>query len=136
LRLCNDPDELDRLIRANTPPDYIGEGFSAAEWIARPANFALVEGDDLGLFEAGNEWPGPLTAHVLFASRGKPALDRARRMLAVAFAWGATEILGEPRADNKAVRWFIRQLGFEPYGQRGKHLLVILSHPPAARKVA
>lgn len=138
MRLLRNPDELDALIRANTPPAYIADNFSAAEWLANPANFALATGNDLGLFEGGNEWPGPLTAHVLFASRGKQAIRNAKAMLAQAFAFGATEILGEPLAANKPVRWFIRQLGFEPYGEKegrlGTLLLVRLeANRPASR---
>lgn len=112
-----DPDELARLIAANAPSGITADDFDAAEWLADPANFALVEGDDLGMFEAGDEWPGPLTAHVIFASRGKRALDTARAMLTGAFTFGATEIVGETPVRLPHALIFSRLLGFVPYGE-------------------
>lgn len=89
----------------------------AKEWLSDPRHFAMVEGDDLGLFEAGDEWPGPLCAHVLFKSRGKQALKVARAMLEQAFAFGATHILGETPVRFPHAILFARLLGFVPYGE-------------------
>lgn len=140
LRLCKHPDELGRLIAANAPPSIIAADFDPAAWLAEPGNFALIDGDNLGMFEA-EHWPGPLNAHVLFASRGKQAFDTARAMLAQAFAFGATEILGETPVGLKAALGFSRRLGFVPYGEADRSMgRVVLSRLDAnllnARKVA
>lgn len=111
-----DPDELQRLVSMNAPPGLVGDDFDAAAWLANPANFALANGDDLGMFEA-EEWPGPLSAHVIFASRGEQALATAHAMLAHAFGYGATHILGETPLELPHAIGFAAKLGFEPYGE-------------------
>jgi hypothetical protein len=117
LRLVRDPEELRRLIRANAPAHIIGDDFDPTEWLAKPANFALVEGDDLGMFEAPESWPGPLEAHVMFASRGEKALTRAKKMLEQAFAYGATRILGETPETLPHALAFAHKLGFKDCGR-------------------
>lgn len=92
-----------------------------AAWLAVPGNFALAAGDDLGLFEAKDEWPGPLHAHVFFSSRGKAAIGTARAMLAQAFGYGATEILGATPARFRDALMFARLLDFRPYGEAQQH---------------
>lgn len=127
MNLLSEPDELARLISANAPAYIIGDDFDPAQWLADPANFALVDGDDLGMFEA-SEWPGPLTAHVLFASRGQQALETAQTMLSQAFAYGATEILGETPVSLPHALAFAEKLGFVPYGEEDRLMgRVILS---------
>lgn len=116
MELLRNPNELARLVAKNAPPGFM-DGLDAADWIADPSHFALRDGDDLALFEAGDEWPGPLCAHVLFASRGRQALDVARAMLAQAFAFGATRILGETPVKYRHALLFVRRLGFVPYGE-------------------
>jgi hypothetical protein len=128
MELLRDPDELARLIASNAPAELVREDFDAAAWLADPAHFALRHGNDLGMFEAGDEWPGPLTAHVLFASRGRAALDVARAMLAQAFAFGATQILGETPARFRHALLFVRRLGFTTYGEADRGMgWVVLS---------
>ncbi len=117
MHICRDPDELLRLLHENARDDWKPTISNAAEWLAEPSNFALVKGNDLGLFEAKDEWPGPLHAHVFFESRGKNAIRIAKQMLAQAFDYGATEILGEtPLAYTNALM-FARLLGFRVYGE-------------------
>lgn len=116
------------MIRQNAPALILGNGGSTADWLAKPNTFALRDGDDLGLFEAGDTWPGPLTAHVIFASRGKHALRTARAMLEQAFDYGATEILGETPVALPHAVLFSRLLGFRPYGEADRPMgKVILS---------
>jgi hypothetical protein len=142
MRLLRDPDELARLIAKNAPAGLLDGSFDAAEWIADPANFAFVDGDDLGMFEAQGEWPGPLAAHVIFASRGKQAIRTARAMLRQAFAFGATCILGETPAHLPHALLFARLLGFMPYGTAERAMgSVVLSaletnNPSAVSRVA
>lgn len=134
MELLRNPDELARLIALNAPAGFM-DGNDAGEWLADPRHFALADGDDLGLFEAGDEWPGPLCAHVLFHSRGARALKVARTMLEQAFRFGATRILGEtPERFHHAIL-FARLLGFVPYDrvetERGWVILSALetAHP-------
>lgn len=122
VELLRNPDELARLIAMNAPAGLAGASFGARDWLDNPANFALVDGEDLGLFEAGDAWPGPLTAHVLFASRGAKALRVARTMLAQAFAFGATRILGETPANLPHALLFARMLGFVIDGEAEREM--------------
>lgn len=119
MHLLHDPAELTRLLAANAreaaPPID-----DAAAWLANPRNFALAECNDLGLFEAKDDWPGPLHAHVFFASRGRKAIDTASAMIAQAFDYGATEILGETPAKFRNALMFARLLGFRPYGEEDR----------------
>jgi hypothetical protein len=110
--LTRDPSGLLRLMLQNMREDAEPLITHAEEWLADPRNFALVEGDDLSLFMAEGEWPGPLHAHVFFASRGKQALEIARRMLGQAFGYGATEIIAQ--TDFRDAAMFARLLGFKP----------------------
>lgn len=105
------------MLAANARDEYKPTIEDAEQWLSRPANFALVDGDDLSMFEAQGAWPGPLVGHIFFASRGKQALATARKMLARAFAFGATEILGETPAEYRDALLFIRLLGFRPYAK-------------------
>lgn len=116
VRHVRTPDELTRLLALNAregaPPIT-----DAAAWLANPRNFALADGDDLSLFEAKGEWPGPLEGHIFFASRGKQALETARRMLTQAFSYGATCIEGSTPIDLPHALLFARLLGFRKYGE-------------------
>jgi hypothetical protein len=142
LNLLSDPDELARLIEQNAPAGFMN-GADAAAWLADPRHFALRQNDDLGLFEAGDEWPGPLVAHVLFRSRGKIALETAQAMLDQAFAYGATRILGETPERFPHALLFARLLGFVPYGRgvdaQGENVILSAlnnAHPQEDRMVA
>jgi hypothetical protein len=117
MKYLDQPSELVRLLNANGRDEWKPGLEDAAKWLADPAHFALVEGDDLGMFMAAGEWPGPLHAHVFFASRGKKALEVARRMLGEAFSHGATEILGETPTKYRDALMFARLLGFRPYDE-------------------
>lgn len=118
MQLVNDPLRLAALIAANAPPEIVAGTFDPAKWFAEPSHFALEAGGDLAMFEADGEWPGPLTAHVMFRSRGRAALDTARAMIERAFTYGATEILGETPANLRHAILFARLLGFVPYGEK------------------
>jgi hypothetical protein len=115
MELLRDPEALSALIERNCPPELIRSDFDAREWLSDPANFALVEGNDLSMWEAG-EWPGPLTVHVMFASRGKRALEAAREMLGIAFGYGATAVRAGIPSGRHDVLMFARLLGFSQTG--------------------
>jgi hypothetical protein len=123
-----DPARLAELLNANARDEWKPGIDDAARWLADPAHFALEDGNDLGMFEATGDWPGPLKAHVFFASRGKRALETARAMLTIAFGYGATEILGETPTRYPEALMFARMLGFRPYGEdRGESGTYVLS---------
>lgn len=112
-RRVKDPAELADLMEKNCPPELLCD-FDAETWLADPANFALRDGDDLGLAEAGSEWPGPLTIHTFYTSRGKQAMTVARTMIEHCIAYGATELRGEIQVTRRHVITFARLLGFRP----------------------
>lgn len=131
MRLVRDPDELSALMAKNCPPELLCD-FDAETWLADPGNFALRDGNDLGLAEAGPEWPGPLTIHTFYTSRGKAAMVVARAMIALCFAYGATEVRGEIQVTRRHVIAFARLLGFRPCGTTerpnlGKFIILHLS---------
>ena len=76
MRLLHDPADLTRLLagkaREAAPPVY-----DAVALLANPRNFALVDGDDLTMFEAKGDCPGPLHAPVFFASPRPPCAPRS-----------------------------------------------------------
>lgn len=128
VRLVRDPQELARLIAQNARDGSVPVS-DAASWLANPRNFALVDGDDLALFEAKGDWPGPLEGHIFFRSRGKQALAIARQMLAQAFAYGGTAIIGATPHQYRDALMFARLLGFKPYGDDGRCTLTRLEAP-------
>jgi hypothetical protein len=130
LKLIRDPAELESLVKANAPAFIIGKQ-SPAEWLSAPANFALRENNDLGMFEAHGEWPGPLSVHAIFESRGKQALETARKMLEHAFGYGATSIHAEP--ETPAATMFARLLGFKLEDDK---FVLKSTHPEGTRLVA
>lgn len=112
MKRLTDPKELHRLIQQNARDEWKPSLEDCERWLAGD-NYALVEGDDLGMFSG----QGSVEAHVMFASRGKQALETARKMLRHAFDNGATEILGATPAKYRDALMFARLLGFVPYGQ-------------------
>lgn len=116
MKHVRDPDELSALMAKNCPPELLCD-FDAETWLADPSNFALADGDDLGLAEAGSEWPGPLTIHTFYTSRGKEAIRVARAMIEQCFAYGATAVRGEIQTKRRNVIAFARLLGFRPVGE-------------------
>lgn len=136
-----DPQELVRLLAENAREEWRPGIEEATEWLADPAHFALVEGNDLAMFAAEGAWPGPLHGHMFFASRGKLALTVAKAMLGHAFGLGATAILGRTPAKFKDAVLFARWLGFVKTGEEeAPHGKVIISrldaNPQANRLVA
>lgn len=105
-------------------PDLFPVDTNFESWLANKNNVMLVEGESVGL--ACHEYPGVYTGHYLFKVRGREALKLARRMM----EWmieneGAKAFTGITPVDNKAARWFNRNLGFTSFGvletERGPH---------------
>lgn len=105
-------------------PELIPPDTDFQAWLSHTENVMLVEGDSVGL--AVHEYPGVYTGHYFFRVGGRKALNLAREMM----NWmidnqGAKAFTGITPADNKAARWFNRNLGFTSYGlidsPKGQH---------------
>lgn len=116
MHLIRDPAELAAIMATNCPPELLCD-FDAAEWLADPANFALRDGDDLGLAEAEGDWPGPLTVYLFCTSRGKEAVEAGRAMIEQCFAFGATRLIAEIQVGRRHAILFSRKLGFRHIGE-------------------
>lgn len=113
-RLFN-PDVLDAAVDRQAS-DLVRDNFSAAKWLIEPNNIALTDGRNIGLFEA-QEQPGLFHGHIVFADRGRKALEAARRIIcALVTMFGSLTLRGEPPVQRRAARWFTRQLGFRSEG--------------------
>ena len=128
IQLVRDPQELLRLVLANKREDVSPCFTDVEQWLADPRNFALSEGDDLGLATAGDNWPGPLAIHVFYKSRGKKALEVARRMIGQCFDYGATEI--NVKTAFRDVALFARWLGFKETHREGQTIFLVTTSPP------
>lgn len=86
-------------------------------WVNDPSNIVLM--DDIGnmaLFEIG--FKDIYTGHYYFKSRGREAINAAKGFLDEIFntCYNIDVILGLTPEDNKAARWFSRQVGFKSHG--------------------
>lgn len=119
IRRVNSAAELEGLIEAAAPPELVGTGMTAAEWLAEPRNIALRNGDDLGMFEHFGD--GVYDSHCFCVSRGKDALASTRAALREMFdRYGAASIYTETPMDvpdpltAKRTLLFARRVGFRP----------------------
>lgn len=84
-------------------------------WLADPRNIILIEDDNAALFLW--RWIGIYEAHVLFAKRGKLALDLGALWLDLMFKSGAVMILAVAPKERPQAAWFARRLGFQCRGE-------------------
>lgn len=91
-------------------------GFDPEEWLDKPDNIAVTDGeDDYGLFELGLD--EVYTGHYFFVRRGKAAKILAREMLEFFFnTTNAKAVRGLTPLGKIGARWMSRQLGFKSYG--------------------
>jgi hypothetical protein len=95
--------------------DTYNEDFNYEGWVANKNHIMLVEDNNVGLLT--HEYPGLYTAHWFFHVRGRDAIKLAQRMLYEGFkTYGVKAIRGLTRADLKAARWAVRQVGCKSYG--------------------
>ncbi len=108
----DDADLIDWQVNRLAPE--LNKGFSAKDWLGNPAHIALTNGRDIGLFERERAaW----NAHWLLQSRGREALLVGKAMLKWLFANSdASVIKGLTPLQQRAARWFNRQLGGKSFG--------------------
>lgn len=124
--------------RASEPyPELIPPDTDFQAWLSDTNNVMLADGDSVGL--AVHEYPGVYTGHYFFRVGGRQALNLARSMM----EWmvenkGAKAFTGITPADNKAARWFNRNLGFTSFGlvdsARGLHEMFCITADELKRK--
>lgn len=85
-------------------------GFEVKEWLQNESHVALLDGDDLGLFETPDGYTFKM--HWCFSSKGKTALRVASSMRDKMFDdFGALMLWGWTPVFCSGARWFNRQLG-------------------------
>lgn len=93
-------------------------GISGVDWLSRPGNIPVAfPNGDLALFE--KEGAGEYEAHFLMVSRGREAINNARKAFAAMFdEHGAELIFGLVAATRRDVRLFARWAGAKHAGSR------------------
>lgn len=83
----------------------------------------IADGKNILLFDDGGgqffHWRGPgiYEAHSFYLVRGRAALDLGREAIRQMFeVYGAEKLWRAPPVENRAARWFNRQLGFKSLG--------------------
>lgn len=118
-------------------PELIPPDTDFAAWLGNVKNVMLEDNGSVGL--AVYEYPGVYTGHYFFKVGGRKALSLARDMM----NWmienqGAKAFTGITPADNKAARWFNRNLGFTSFGlvdtERGPHEMFCITADEFKRK--
>lgn len=96
--------------------DYLVREFNAdrdrlVEVLSADGTFWEKIGEDIALFERKRE--GVVEGHYAFKSKGRRGIDRAREILKRVFDRDVSVIVGVTPDENKAAKWFSRQLGFK-----------------------
>lgn len=86
------------------------------EWLDDTKNIAIVEGDNVALFEYKS--PGVYWGHYFYSSaRGREAINLSGRILKhVLHKYPITTLLGLTLEANKPARWLSRQIGMNSLG--------------------
>ena len=115
----HDPDLVNRIANSEAVRPYIRPDGGVMDWaplVTRPITetgvVVLTDGvDALAAFEITA--PGVYQSHTLFgqACRGRKAIDTAKAMVAWMFNHGASIVWGTTPRENRAARWFNRQIG-------------------------
>jgi hypothetical protein len=99
-------------------PTDRNEGINCNDWLANHRNVMLVDGDDVGL--GTFEYPGVYNIHWFFVSRGRGAIDAAKRLLTEFFNnYDVQTVRGlTPTSHAYAgARWLGRKIGLTSYGE-------------------
>lgn len=90
---------------------------SGYEWLCEPGNVALLEDDDLALFDyLGNN---QYAVHLFFESRGRDAIERLRDFMRQMFTeYGAHMLFGYIPVERRDVAYVAAQAGAIYAGKR------------------
>lgn len=93
------------------------------DWASDLFNVALKnDNDDVAMFEYVKE--GLYTGHYFFNSRGKMALQEAKKLLDEIFSYPEVEVIqGFTPLTKLGARWMSRQIGFASHG------VILLNEP-------
>jgi hypothetical protein len=95
----------------------LNRGLSGAVWLAEPGNIAIVDGEDIALFD--DEGDNVYEMHVLFKSRGRAAIDAGKASLRRMFEdHNASLIFAKVPAIRPDVNLFARWIGLKFIGLR------------------
>lgn len=96
----------------------LNRGLKGDDWLAFPGNVSVTTDDgDITLFD--NERNGVYSIHVLYRSRGRKAVERAKEAIRTMFVeHGAVLIMGMVPAFRRDVKWLARQVGMRSAGYR------------------
>lgn len=91
--------------------------FDPVEWVEDERNIALLnEYGDMNLFQFQTE--GTYIGHFFYQSRGKQALESAKKMLRYIFSLPSVDvIIGLTPVEKLGAKWLTRKLGFKSYGE-------------------
>lgn len=92
----------------------LNRGLRGIDWVSDPRNIAVMEGDDLALFDY--EAPGIYQGHFLFQSRGKEAVEATRILTRRMFEHGARMLVGYVPVCNRKAGVIARMAGWHYAG--------------------
>ena len=108
--------DLDQIAKA-IDESPLNRGISGADWLAVPGNLPIASGADISLFEA--EGDGVYEMHVLYASRGRPAIDAAKAAIDQLFSDREAELVFAMVPDfRRDVKMLARWAGMKFGGKR------------------
>lgn len=91
--------------------------FDPDDWFSKSENYALIEGDNIGMAEYKS--PGVYWVHFVYnTARGRAAVDLASAMLKdLCSNRAVNHCIGLIAADNKKAKWVVRQAGMKSLGE-------------------
>jgi hypothetical protein len=95
----------------------LNRGLKGDDWVSDSRNVAIVEGEDIVLFDY--ESPGVFQIHVLLSSRGRGARECIKRALYRVFRDHAAELVFGMVPDfRRDVKMMARMVGMKSQGKR------------------
>lgn len=95
----------------------LNRGLTGYEWVSEPNNIALLEDDDLALFDY--QGPGQYAIHLFFESRGRAAIERVKHFTRQMFdEFGAHMLVAYVPAFRRDVAYVAAQSGWHYAGNR------------------
>lgn len=106
---------LKKRLREPDIAPYVLDAVSPEEWLADPHNVLISDSRNMMMFEGEDD--GVFRGHWLLRDRGKQAFIVAGDLVRIFFeSTGARLLYGWIPVENRASRWFTRQMGFQSRG--------------------